>query len=374
MAEALSLARRGLTTTTPNPAVGCVLLRDGEVIGRGWHRAAGEPHAEINALNDAVKQAGGDPNTPAERRNACEGADCYVTLEPCSHTGRTGPCAQALVEAGVARVIYALEDPNPEVSGTGFALLREAGIEVIGPVLEDEALALNRGFVKRMTRGLPLVSCKMAMSLDGRTAMASGESRWVTGRRAREDVQRLRAASCAIVTGVDTVLLDDASLTVRAEDWPEAPAQEEIRQPLRVVLDSTGRLSPDCALVQSPSPILLVHTREVDMAGWPDHVEHIVLAEREGGINPYALLRELGKRECNRVLVESGAKVAGSFLRMGMLDEMIIYMAPKLMGNRARGLFELPVDAMAGQLPLKITDMRAVGQDWRITAVPDFDS
>ncbi|UTF59694.1 bifunctional diaminohydroxyphosphoribosylaminopyrimidine deaminase/5-amino-6-(5-phosphoribosylamino)uracil reductase RibD [Gilvimarinus sp. DA14] len=374
MAEALSLARRGLQTTTPNPAVGCLLVRDGEVVGRGWHRVAGDHHAEINALRDATVNSGGNPDDPKAVRAACEGADCYVTLEPCSHTGRTGPCAEALVSADIARVIYAMEDPNPQVAGRGFEILREAGIEVLGPVLEDEALALNKGFVKRMTRGLPLVSCKLAMSLDGRTAMASGESHWVTARRAREDVQRMRAASCAIVSGVDTVLMDNASLTVRAEDWPEAPADGEIRQPLRVVLDSKGRLTPDCALVQIESPILLLHTTEVDTTGWPEHVEHMVLAEREGGVNPYAVLRELAKRGCNRVMVEAGAKVAGSFLRMGMLDELVIYMAPKLLGNRARGLFELPIDAMAGQLPLKITDMRAIGQDWRITAVPDFDS
>lgn len=374
MAEALALARRGIYTTTPNPAVGCLLVRDGQVIGRGWHRRAGDHHAEINALRNAAELAVGDPADRSMWAEVCRGATCYVTLEPCSHTGRTGPCAEALVEAQVARVVYAMEDPNPQVAGDGFARLRAAGIQVEGPLLEEEALALNRGFVKRMTHGLPWVSCKLAMSLDGRTAMASGESRWVTGRRAREDVQRLRASSCAIVTGVDTVLMDQASLTVRAGDWPEAPADGDIRQPLRVVLDSGGRLTPDCLLVQQPSAVLLVHTREVDASGWPAHVEHLVLAEREGGVSLQPLLHELAKRGCNQVLVEAGAKVAGSFLRLGLLDEIILYMAPKLLGNRARGLFELPIDAMSAQLPLDIKDIRAVGQDWRITAVPDFDS
>ncbi len=373
MAEALGLARRGLTTTTPNPMVGCVLVRNGEVIGRGWHERAGGPHAEINALRDAARSAGGDPDSPDAWREAASGATCYVTLEPCSHTGRTGPCAEALVDAGVSRVVYAMEDPNPDVSGTGFMRLREAGIEVSGPLLEDDALELNAGFVRRMLRGRPRVRCKLAMSLDGRTAMQSGESRWVTSRRAREDVQRLRAASCALISGVDTVLMDNASLTVRREDWPEAP-EGELRQPLRVILDSKGRLKPNCELVKNRSPILVVHTGAVINDEWPEHVEHIRLPAFEGRVRLEAVLDELGRRGCNNVLVEAGATLAGSFLRRALLDEIIIYMAPKLMGNNARGLFDLPVDKMSGQLPLHINDIRAVGQDWRITAVPDVDS
>ncbi len=373
MAEALGLARRGLTTTTPNPMVGCVLVRDGKVIGRGWHERAGGPHAEINALRDAARSAGGDPDSPDAWRAAANGATCYVTLEPCSHTGRTGPCAEALVDAGISRVVYAMEDPNPEVSGTGFMRLREAGIEVSGPLLEDDALELNAGFVRRMLRGRPRVRCKLAMSLDGRTAMQSGESRWVTSRRAREDVQRLRAASCALISGVDTVLMDNASLTVRREDWPEAP-EGELRQPLRVILDSKGRLKPDCELVKNRSPILVVHTGADINDEWPEHVEHLALPAFEGRVRLEAVLDELGRRGCNNVLVEAGATLAGSFLRRALLDEIIIYMAPKLMGNNARGLFDLPVDKMSGQLPLHINDIRAVGQDWRITAVPDVDS
>jgi diaminohydroxyphosphoribosylaminopyrimidine deaminase/5-amino-6-(5-phosphoribosylamino)uracil reductase len=374
MAEALSLARHGLTTTTPNPMVGCLLVRDGAVIGRGWHEYAGGPHAEINALRDAASRAGGDPAQPTAWRDAAQGATCYVTLEPCSHTGRTGPCTEALVQAGVARVVYAMEDPNPEVSGAGFMRLREAGVEVSGPLLEDDALALNAGFVRRMINGRPWVRCKLAMSLDGRTAMQSGESRWVTSRRAREDVQRLRAASCALISGVDTVLMDNASLTVRREDWPEAPAEGELRQPLRVILDSNQRLKPDCALVKNVSPILVVHTGGELQHQWPDHVEHIQLPALKGRVRLEAVLDELGRRGCNNVLVEAGATLAGGFLRRALLDEIIIYMAPKLMGNNARGLFELPVDKMSGQLPLHINDIRAVGQDWRITATPDMDS
>lgn len=374
MAEALGLARHGLTTTTPNPMVGCLLVRDGEVIGRGWHEYAGGPHAEINALRDAASRAGGDAQQPQAWRDAAQGATCYVTLEPCNHTGRTGPCTEALVQAGIARVVYAMEDPNPEVSGAGFMRLREAGIEVAGPLLEDDALALNAGFVRRMMNGRPWVRCKLAMSLDGRTAMQSGESRWVTSRRAREDVQRLRAASCALISGVDTVLMDNASLTVRREDWIEAPAEGELRQPLRVILDSNQRLKPDCALVNNVSPILVVHTGGELQHDWPDHVEHIQLPALKGRVRLEEVLDELGRRGCNKVLVEAGATLAGGFLRRALLDEIIIYMAPKLMGNNARGLFDLPVDKMSGQLPLQINDIRAVGQDWRITAVPDMDS
>lgn len=374
MAEALALARRGICTVTPNPAVGCVLVREGKVIGRGWHERAGEPHAEINALRDACRQQSLNPDDPEAIVQAVAGATCYVTLEPCSHSGRTGPCAVALINAGIARVVYALEDPNPLVAGRGLDMLDAAGIEVAGPVLEEDALLINRGFAKRMSRKRPWVSCKLAMSLDGRTAMASGESKWVTGRRAREDVQRLRAASCAIVTGVDTVIEDYASLTVRAEDWPEAPPRQDIRQPLRVVMDSSGRLTPDCELVRQAFPILLVHTVAIDSDGWPAHVEHLQLPARDGRVSPVALIDELAKRGCNQVLIEAGATLAGSFLRLGLLDELIIYIAPKLLGNRARGLFDLPIDAMAAQLTLDIKEVRAVGQDWRITAVPDFDS
>lgn len=374
MAEAVALARRGWTTTTPNPRVGCVLVREGRVIGRGWHRRAGEPHAEIEAMRDAVTAAGGDPGSTEERRRVCAGASCYVTLEPCAHTGRTGPCAQALVAAGISRVVYGMEDPNPQVTGRGFEQLRAAGVEVVGPVAEGDALALNPGFVKRMLTGRPRVTCKLAMSLDGRTAMASGESRWITGRRAREDVQRLRAASCAIVTGIDTVLMDGASLTVRREDWPEAPAGD-IRQPLRVVLDSHCRLPPEAPLLAQAAPVLLMHAADAEPpGGYPDFVETLAMPASEGRIDLQALLVELGRRGCNEVMVEAGATLAGGFLRLGLLDVMVIYLSAKLLGSEARPLFDLPIQRMAGQLPLKIQDIRAVGDDFRLTVVPDWDS
>jgi diaminohydroxyphosphoribosylaminopyrimidine deaminase / 5-amino-6-(5-phosphoribosylamino)uracil reductase len=365
MALALRLAERGLYTTMPNPRVGCVLVKDNKIIAEAWHKRAGENHAEVNALQIAGENA--------------KGATAYVTLEPCSHQGRTGPCANALIAAGVARVVYAMEDPNPLVSGCGRSMLHEAGIQVDGPVLEDDARALNLGFIKRMERKLPFVRCKLAMSLDGRTAMKSGESKWITGPKARADVQRLRARSCAIITGVDTVLQDDSSLSVRAAEMEltEIGLEEnQIKQPLRVVLDSRLRINPSAAIFQSPNPVLIVHNGSVDPAQlchWPAQVEFVSLANIEGKIDLQALLVELARRQCNEVLVEAGATLCGSFLRKGLVDEIIIYMAPKLLGSNAKPLFELPLEHLSASLSLRIKDMRAVGRDWRMTAVPDVE-
>ncbi len=365
MARALRLAERGLYSSSPNPRVGCVLVKDTELVAEGWHQRAGEGHAEVNALTLAGE--------------AARGATAYVSLEPCSHTGKTGPCSQALIDAGVARVVYAMEDPNPRVAGRGLDALEAAGIVVDGPALEDEAYDLNPGFVKRMSRGLPLLRCKLAMSLDGRTAMASGESKWVTAPKARADVQRLRARSCAIISGIESVLQDDSSLTVREAELglePEQAALAAAKQPLRVILDSTLRLPKRAELLKTAGPILLVHadcsTASAD--DWPEQVELLSLPGRDGRIDLYKLARVLAERECNEVLVETGAQLAGSFLRAGLLDELVVYMAPKLLGSGARPLFELPIDTMAGQLPLTITDIRAVGRDWRITASPDPDA
>jgi diaminohydroxyphosphoribosylaminopyrimidine deaminase / 5-amino-6-(5-phosphoribosylamino)uracil reductase len=364
MAQALRLAERGIYTTMPNPRVGCVLVKNAKVIAEGWHSRAGEAHAEVNALQIAGDDA--------------RGATAYVTLEPCHHIGKTGPCSVALIAAGVVRVVYAMEDPNPLVSGQGLIALREAGIEVDGPVLEESARALNAGFVKRMERKLPLVRCKLAMSVDGRTAMASGESKWITGRKAREDVQRLRARSCAIISGIDTVLRDNASLTVRADELqlPHAEAAAA-KQPLRVILDSNLRLSRQSEILNHHSPILLVHNGSDEnthqLQGWPVFVELIALPAKNGRIDLKALLLELAKRQCNEIVVEAGATLASSFLRAGLLDEVIIYMAPKLLGSNARPLFDLPLNTMSAALPLKINDVRALGNDWRITLVPDME-
>ena len=368
MARAIQLAERGLYTTMPNPRVGCVITAaDGTVVGEGWHQRAGLPHAEIEALNAAGERA--------------RGATVYVTLEPCSHTGRTGPCADALVAAGVAKVVYGMEDPNPSVSGDGLRKLKEAGIEVSGPVLEEACRALNPGFIKRMTLGLPLVRSKSAMSLDGRTAMASGESKWVTGPAARADVQRLRARSCAIVTGVETVRFDNPNLNVRADEIAlellAAEAAAEV-QPLRVIVDSKLRTPSRAFILQGDAPTLVVTTEPADPARRERlekaGAEVVTLpADPAGRVDLQALLQELARRECNEVLVESGATLSGEFLYRGHVDELIVYVAPKLLGSTARPLFELPIERMGSVLPITITDMRAVGHDWRITATTDIE-
>ncbi len=346
MARALRLAALGLNTTAPNPRVGCVICVNEQVVGEGFHQAAGEAHAEIRALVDAGGQA--------------QSATAYVTLEPCSHQGKTGPCADALIDAGIARVVYAMEDPNPQVAGEGLERLREAGVTVDGPVLENEARSLNAGFVKRMTQGMPFVRCKTAMSMDGRTAMASGESKWITGPDARNDVQRLRARSCAIVTGVESVIHDDPALTVRLG--------EQDRQPLRIIVDTHGRCPKKAAILDQPGHTILAvgEHAEVD-----DERRMWRLSERHGRVDLRALMRKLAEEGCNEVLIETGATLAGAFVAAGLVDEFIIYMAPKLMGSAARPIFDLPIDKMSGQLPLIIQDIRAVGEDWRIIATPD---
>lgn len=366
MARALQLAYKGLYTTEPNPRVGCVLVLEGEVVGEGWHVRAGEGHAEVNALAQAGSRA--------------RGATAYVTLEPCSHIGKTPPCAEALIEAGVARVVAAMQDPNPLVSGQGLARLREAGIEVECGLLEVEARALNPGFIKRMQTGMPFVRIKLAMSLDGRTAMANGESQWITGPDARADVQRLRARSGAVISGADAVLQDDSALTVRAAELglPEAEAAAAAaRQPLRVLVDGRLRVPLENRLFREAGPLLvacrLLRGRVqgyvfagAELLTLPDAAqEHVDLK---------ALLQELAKRGCNEVLVESGASLAGAFLNAGLVDEIVVYMAPRLLGSRARPLLELPFDNMAEAMQLDVTDMRVVGRDWRITARPVFPS
>ncbi len=359
MSLAVRLAEKGRYTTMPNPRVGCVIVGDGKIVGQGWHQRAGEAHAEINALADAGDSA--------------RGATAYVTLEPCSHTGKTGPCCEALIKAGVTRVVYAMEDPNPLVAGNGLKRLADEGIEVNGPVLEKEAWELNPGFIRRMETGRPYVRCKMAMSLDGRTAMASGESKWVTGPSARADVQKLRARSCAVITGIGSILLDDSSLTVREDELRLENAAEAAKsQPLRVVLDSKQQLRKSHIVVQSPPASLVVSAQsEADADLSEMGVEQMAIPGADGRVDLNELLQELGRRQCNEVLVEAGANLAGAFLRRGLIDELVIYMAPKLMGSNARPLFELPLQTMSAQLPLTISDVRAVGNDWRITARPD---
>lgn len=361
MARALQLAEQGLYTTDPNPRVGCVIVKDGELIGEGAHLKAGEPHAEVHALRMAGGQA--------------QGATAYVTLEPCSHHGKTPPCAEALVKAGVGRVVAAMQDPNPLVAGRGLARLQDVGIDTAHGLLESQARALNLGFISRMERGRPYVRLKLASSLDGRTAMQSGESQWITGAAARSDVQRLRARSSAVLTGVDTVLMDNASLTVRAAQLglPDAEAERAAeRQPLRVVLDSQLRLPASTAMLSLPGSTL-VATAQPDnqpsaIALSASGAQVLSLPGVDGRVDLSALLSWLAQHaQCNELLIECGATLAGSVLSEGLVDELVLYMAPTLLGSSARPLFELPLDEMAQQYRLQLTDRRQLGDDLRLT-------
>ena len=352
MARALQLARRGLDTTTPNPRVGCVIVRDGHVLAGGWHERAGAPHAEAAALQ-SIAAAGGN----------ARGATAYVSLEPCSHFGRTPPCADALVAAGVARVVAAMQDPNPLVAGRGLARLEAAGIATACGLLEAEARELNIGFVARMTRGRPWVRLKVAASLDGKTALNNGRSQWITGAEARRDAHRWRARSCAVLTGIGTVKDDNPRLTAR-----DVPAT---RQPLRVVIDSRLE-TPSNAAILAGGGVLIAAARE-DAARSAELVargaEVICLPNAHGKVDLAALLEELGRRGINEVLVEAGTRLNGSLLREGCVDELLIYQAPLLIGDAARGMFGLDelVD-LAGARRLEILERRAVGADLRIRA------
>jgi diaminohydroxyphosphoribosylaminopyrimidine deaminase/5-amino-6-(5-phosphoribosylamino)uracil reductase len=360
MAQAVRLAERGLYGTDPNPRVGCVVVKDGELVGEGWHRRAGEPHAERLAL--------------AAAGAAARHATVYVSLEPCAHHGRTPPCVDALIEAGVDRVVAASEDPNPLVAGQGMARLREAGIRAEVGLLADDAEALNPGFLKRMRDGLPFVRCKLAMSLDGRTAMASGESQWVTGDAARRDVQRLRARSSAVMTGVNTVLADDPSLNVRLD--PQAlggPGDAgPVRQPLRVVLDSRLRTPPRARLLMLEGDTLVVcgQSAPPDIAAELEATGATVLRQPQlgGRIDLRHTLHELASRGVNEVLIESGPTLAGHALSAGLVDELILYVAPHLMGHQARGLAQIDgIQRMAERLAFRFADTRRVGADLRLT-------
>jgi len=357
MARAIELARKGLYTTHPNPRVGCVIVRDGQIVGEGWHVRAGEPHAEVHALRAAGALA--------------RGATAYVTLEPCSHHGRTPPCAEGLVNAGVARVVAAMQDPNPEVAGRGLKRLADAGIEVRCGVLEAQARALNQGFLKRMEHGLPVVRVKLAMSLDGRTAMASGESQWITGPAARSAVQRLRAQASVVITGADTVLADGARLTVRADELgldAEQTALAMSRAPLRVLIDGRLRVPLDAPFFKAGPA--LVATCVPPAEQYRTGPECLVIPGENGQIDLRQLLRALAARDVNEVLVEAGPRLAGAFAEQGLVDEYQIFIAAKFLGSTARPLLELPLTRMSEASELKIIEMRAVGDDWRVTAIP----
>jgi diaminohydroxyphosphoribosylaminopyrimidine deaminase/5-amino-6-(5-phosphoribosylamino)uracil reductase len=349
MARALQLAERGLWTTSPNPRVGCVLVKDGEIVGEGWHEKAGEPHAEVHALRAAGDRA--------------RGATAYVTLEPCSHHGRTPPCAEALIAAGVTRVVAAMSDPNPLVAGKGLALLQAAGIETACGLLENEARELNIGFVARMSRGRPWLRLKVAASLDGKTALNNGVSQWITGPEARRDGHAWRARACAILTGIGTVRDDDPQLLVRDV--------ATTRQPLRVIVDSRFD-SPLTARILRDGPVMVVgaveNAEKIEMLRSAGNFVEI-LKNPDGKVDLKALLELLAERGINEVHAEAGFKLNGSLLREGLVDELLLYLAPCLIGHDASGLFNLPaLTTLDDRRRLQIRDLRQVGSDIRLIA------
>jgi len=355
MVRALELARRGLYSTPPNPAVGCVLTRWGQVVGEGYHQRAGEPHAEIMALQEAGI--------------ASRGSTAYVTLEPCAHHGRTPPCADALIAAGVRRVVVGMRDPNPRVNGSGLARLEAAGIKTAHGLLAAEAAELNRGFVRRMLTGRPWVTLKLGASLDGRTALANGTSKWITGEQARADVQRLRARSSAIVTGSGTVVADDPMLTVRDPEYDMRG-----RRPLRVVLDSALSTPTDSQLM-SFAGSTLIFTRDANspLARPLRHAGAMIeqVPPSPEGLDLEAVLDRLGELECNEILVEAGPTLAGDFVRRGLVDEIVVYMAPVVLGDAARSLFNLPpLERMCDRCEFEWRDVARIGDHLRLTLRP----
>ena len=349
MARAIELARKGLWTTDPNPRVGCVVAVGERVVGEGWHERAGTPHAEVNALAAAGRRA--------------RGATAYISLEPCVHQGRTGPCAEALIRAGVARVVAALQDPNPLVAGKGLALLREKGIDVACGLLENEARELNVGFVSRMTRGRPWVRMKLAASLDGKTALLNGRSQWITGEAARRDGHHWRARACAVLTGFGTVREDDPQLNVRAV--------ATTRQPLRVVVDSRLETPPSARILEGGG--VLVAAARADRARIAaleaKGAEVIVMPNSAGKVELGALFRELARRELNEVHVEGGFRLNGSLLAEGLVDELVVYLAPSIIGDAAQGMFHLPeLNDLEGRRRLAVRDLGMVGPDIRVVA------
>ena len=363
MALALQLAKKGEFTARPNPMVGCVIVKNGEIIGQGWHQKSGQAHSEVNALDEAGEQA--------------KDATCYVTLEPCAHTGKTAPCAQALIKAGVKQVIAAMEDPFPEVAGKGFEMLRQAGILVKVGLYEEQARALNRGFISRVVNKKPFVTCKLAMSLDGRTALADGSSKWITGPAARSDVQKLRARQDAILTGMGTLLADDPSLTVRPEDCTDESLTQAfdigLSQPVRILLDKKADASISAKLFNSSGKVIwmmeaenLAKAKEVLNENNGIESGNIEIGEFNPN-NLSDLLTSLAEAKVNHLLIEAGHQLAGAFLQQGLIDELIVYVAPKLMGNEGMGLFQLNIASMKDTINLTLKETRHLGDELRLT-------
>jgi diaminohydroxyphosphoribosylaminopyrimidine deaminase/5-amino-6-(5-phosphoribosylamino)uracil reductase len=361
MAKAIRLAAKGQFTTSPNPNVGCVLAdAHGHIVGQGWHQRAGRAHAEVHAL----AQAGGK----------ARGATAYVTLEPCSHTGRTAPCADALIQAGVSKVIAAMVDPNPLVAGMGLAKLAAAGIEVAHGLMAPQAANLNRGFIKRMLTGMPWVTVKLASSLDGKTALANGQSQWITAKPARQDVQRHRAKSCAILSGSGTVLADDPSLNVRYQETGLSDAilaQQDLRQPLRVILDGRNQLHSRLRLFTLPGDILIVNSRPNEQL--PEGVLQWQAPYHNNQLDLSQVFTHLGSLQLNHIWVEAGGKLAGALLQNRLIDELILYQAPKLLGNKGQDMFAIDeLSSMQQAYNLDWQDIRQLGGDIKLTALLQY--
>jgi len=358
MHRALILARRGLMTTRPNPAVGCVIAMDSDVVGEGWHQQAGESHAEVHALRRAGTKA--------------KGATAYVTLEPCSHVGRTPPCCDALITAGISRVVVAMQDPNPRVSGNGIQRLKDAGIAVEVGVLQSAAESLNPGFISRMTRQRPWLTLKMATSLDGKTALSDGRSQWITSAAARSDVQFFRAQADAILTGAATVIADDPKLTVRVGQWPESrPLPEPLKQPVRIIIDSQHRVSDAARVFESPAPVWLVRTTPGEPSCHPHCHELIIAADNNGKVSLPALMVELANREINQLWTECGANLAGALIEQQLCDRLMIYSSGQLLGHHGRSVIDMNEPLNLASAPrFKIIDRRQIGPDQRLVAVP----
>ncbi|WP_105903053.1 bifunctional diaminohydroxyphosphoribosylaminopyrimidine deaminase/5-amino-6-(5-phosphoribosylamino)uracil reductase RibD [Vibrio gangliei] len=357
MVKAIELAKQGIYTTAPNPNVGCVITLDQEIIGQGAHLKAGEPHAEVHALRLAGERA--------------KGATAYVTLEPCSHYGRTPPCAEALIKAQVARVVCAMQDPNPQVAGRGITMLREAGIQVDVGLLEQDAIALNPGFIKRMKTGMPFVQLKLASSIDGKTSLANGKSQWITGPNARQDVQHYRAKAGAVLSTSKTVLDDDASLNVRWHDLPSSVqaqySESQLRQPIRVILDRQNQLNSNKALKLFNTEGECLFVRTISHAGESDMIA--ALNDKQQFDLPTLLQQLASEHNINHIWVEAGASLAASMIEQALVDELIVYIAPKLMGTDGRGLTQITgLTEMDQAIDLNITDLRMVGSDIRVTA------
>lgn len=360
MSLALQLAEKGQYTARPNPMVGCVITQNTfnnspQIVAKGWHQKSGQAHAEVNALKEAGEKS--------------VGATCYVTLEPCSHTGKTGPCARALIKAGVSKVIASMLDPNPKVAGKGFQMLIDAGIEVEYGLLEKQARVLNRGFISRFERNRPWLTCKLAMSLDGRTALQNRASKWITGSASRADVQKLRARQDAIITGSGTVLADNPSLTIRRDDslprvtnWFDKACDNGFEQPARVLLDRQRSVDQSAKIFNQDADVYWIGDEFQKLQGNSEKIHHL-----SSFSSLFELLEYFSVAGMNNLLLESGHRLAGEFLKLGLIDELIVYMAPKLMGDRAMGLFDLNVQSMLQTPHLKLQDLRQFDEDIRLT-------